>query len=46
LLTEQPELKAILCCNDSMALGAVAALKAAPKDHETPVDLITAGKLK
>lgn len=100
LITEQPELKAILCCNDSMALGAVAALKAAgksgqvlvvgfdnisavqqliregkilctvdqhgdrlavygieyalemlknktaPKDRETPVDLITAANLK
>ncbi len=100
LLIEQPELKAILCCNDSMALGAVAAVKAAgkagrvqvigfdnisaiqqllkegkvlctvdqhgdqlaafgieyaldmlrtkaaPKDRETPVDLITADKLK
>ncbi len=31
LLAEQPELKAIFCCNDSMALGAVAALKAAGK---------------
>jgi ribose transport system substrate-binding protein len=34
LLTEHPDLKGILCCNDSMALGAVAALKAAGKsDH-------------
>ncbi len=31
LLTEQPELKALLCANDSMALGAVAALKAIGK---------------
>ena len=31
VLTEQPGVKAILCCNDSMALGAVAALKAAGK---------------
>ena len=31
LITEHPDLKAILCANDSMALGAVAALKAANK---------------
>jgi ribose transport system substrate-binding protein len=31
ILTDQPDLKALLCCNDSMALGAVAALKAAGK---------------
>jgi len=31
IITEQPELKAILCANDSMALGAVAALRAAGK---------------
>lgn len=31
LITEHPELKAILCANDSMALGVVAALKAANK---------------
>jgi ribose transport system substrate-binding protein len=29
LLTEHPELKAILCANDNMALGAVAALRSA-----------------
>ena len=29
MITEHPELKALLCANDSMALGAVAALKAA-----------------
>jgi ribose transport system substrate-binding protein len=29
VLTERPELKAFLCANDNMALGAVAALKAA-----------------
>jgi len=29
MVTEHPELKALLCANDSMALGAVAALKAA-----------------
>jgi ribose transport system substrate-binding protein len=28
MLTEHPEIKAVLCANDSMALGAVAALKA------------------
>jgi ribose transport system substrate-binding protein len=31
LVGEQPDLKALLCANDSMALGAVAALKAAGK---------------
>jgi ribose transport system substrate-binding protein len=31
LITEHPDLKAILCANDSMALGAVAALRAAGK---------------
>ena len=31
LLTEHPQLKAILCANDSMALGAVAAVTAAGK---------------
>jgi len=31
LVTEHPNLKAILCANDSMALGAVAALRAAGK---------------
>ena len=29
MITERPELKALLCANDSMALGAVAALRAA-----------------
>lgn len=29
MITEHPELKAVLCANDSMALGAVAALRAA-----------------
>lgn len=29
MITEHPEIKALLCANDSMALGAVAALKAA-----------------
>jgi ribose transport system substrate-binding protein len=31
LLTEYPQLKAVLCANDSMALGAVAALRSAGK---------------
>jgi ribose transport system substrate-binding protein len=31
ILTENPDLKAFLCANDSMALGAVAALRAAGK---------------
>jgi len=31
LITEHPDLKAILCANDSMALGAVAAIKASGK---------------
>jgi len=31
LLTEHPDLNAVLCANDSMALGAVAALRAAGK---------------
>jgi ribose transport system substrate-binding protein len=31
VVTEHPELKAVLCANDSMALGAVAALRAAGK---------------
>jgi ribose transport system substrate-binding protein len=31
LVTEHPDLKAVLCANDSMALGAVAALRAAGK---------------
>ena len=31
LVTEHPDLKAVLCANDSMALGAVAALRTAGK---------------
>lgn len=31
MVTEHPEVKAVLCANDSMALGAVAALRAAGK---------------
>ncbi len=34
MLTEHPDLKAILACNDSMALGALAAVKAAGRDGE------------
>lgn len=37
LLTEQPDLKGILCANDSMALGAVAALRAAGKTGQVRV---------
>ena len=37
LLTEHPSLKAILACNDSMALGAVAALKSAGKEETIKV---------
>ncbi|MCP5110839.1 MAG: sugar ABC transporter substrate-binding protein [bacterium] len=37
LITEIPDLDAILCANDSMALGAVAALKAAGKTGEVAV---------
>lgn len=34
MLTAHPEIKAILACNDSMALGAVAAVKAAGRSGE------------
>jgi ribose transport system substrate-binding protein len=34
LITEHPELKAVLCANDSMALGAVAALRSAGKAEQ------------
>jgi ribose transport system substrate-binding protein len=37
LITEHPELKAVLCSNDSMALGAVAALRAAGKSDQVLV---------
>ncbi|MDX2030178.1 MAG: sugar ABC transporter substrate-binding protein [Blastocatellia bacterium] len=37
LLTEKPGLKALLCANDSMALGAVAALKAAGRTGQVRV---------
>ena len=55
MLTEYPELKAILCANDNMALGAVAALRAAGKLDSVKVvgydnisavqDLIRDGKM-
>jgi ribose transport system substrate-binding protein len=34
MLTEHPAIKAILCCNDSMALGALAAVKSAGRTGE------------
>lgn len=37
LLTEYPDLKAVLCANDSMALGAVAALRSAGKLNDVLV---------
>jgi len=37
IITEHPDLKAILCANDSMALGAVAAVKAAGKSGKVLV---------
>jgi ribose transport system substrate-binding protein len=37
IITEHPEIKGLLCANDSMALGAVAALKAAGKSDEVLV---------
>ena len=37
MITEHPDLKGILCANDNMALGAVAALKAAGKDAQVKV---------
>lgn len=37
LLTEHPDLKAVLCANDSMALGAVAALRSAGKLNDVLV---------
>lgn len=37
LITEQPQLKAVLCANDSMALGAVAALRAAGKADQVHI---------
>jgi ribose transport system substrate-binding protein len=37
ILTEHPGIKAVLCANDSMALGAVAALRAAGKQDQVLV---------
>jgi len=37
ILTDQPDLKALLCANDSMALGAVAAVKAAGREGKVHV---------
>ncbi len=37
IITEQPDLKAILCANDNMALGAVAALRAAGRSKDVLV---------
>jgi ribose transport system substrate-binding protein len=37
LLSEHPGLKALLCANDSMALGAVAALRSAGKERQVKV---------
>jgi ribose transport system substrate-binding protein len=37
ILREHPEVKALLCCNDSMALGAVAAVKDAGKTGQVIV---------
>lgn len=37
MLSEHPELRAILACNDSMALGAIAAVKAAGRTGEVLV---------
>ena len=34
MLSEYPRMKAILCCNDSMALGALAAVKSAGRAGE------------
>ncbi len=45
LIAERPDVKAILCANDSMALGAVAALRASGRTAQTLVagfDNITA----
>jgi ribose transport system substrate-binding protein len=34
MLGEHPQIKALLCCNDSMALGALAAVKSAGRSGE------------
>jgi ribose transport system substrate-binding protein len=54
MISERPTLKALLCANDSMALGALAALKAAGRDDVLVVgfdnisavrDLVKAGRV-
>ena len=48
MITEHPDLKAVLCANDSMALGAVAAVKASGKSDILVVgfdDILAAQKL-
>ena len=55
LLGEHPQLKALLCANDNMALGAVAARRAAGKDDAVSIagfdnikavaELVKAGKV-
>jgi ribose transport system substrate-binding protein len=55
LLTEIPDLKAFLCANDSMALGAVAAIRAAGREGQVQVagfdnisaarDLVKSGRM-
>jgi ribose transport system substrate-binding protein len=37
MLSEHPEIKALLCCNDSMALGALAAVKAAGRSGQVQI---------
>jgi len=37
MITSHPDLKALLCANDNMALGAIAALKAAGKQNSVIV---------
>jgi ribose transport system substrate-binding protein len=37
MLSEHPSLKALLCCNDNMALGALSAVKAAGRNGEVMV---------
>ncbi|APW59870.1 sugar ABC transporter substrate-binding protein [Paludisphaera borealis] len=37
MLSEHPQIKALLCCNDSMALGALAAVKAAGRAGQVQI---------
>ncbi|WP_165249876.1 sugar ABC transporter substrate-binding protein [Paludisphaera soli] len=37
MLSEHPEIKALMCCNDSMALGALAAVKAAGRSGQVEI---------